>query len=234
MTTDLLSAKVDSGDDLSARDGYDRWAAFYDADDNPLVALEGPWVERLLGNVSGLTVLDLGCGTGRHALRLAAAGASVHALDFSPAMLERARQKAGPAKITFLLHDLAAPLPFAAESFDRVVCGLVVDHIADLERLFCEIRRVCRPTGYAVVSTVHPAMLLKGVQARFRDPATGHEIRPASHPHRMSDYVLAAARAGFTFDHLSEHAVDESLANRLERARRYLGWPMLFLMRLKP
>jgi hypothetical protein len=45
---------------------------------------------------------------------------------------------------------------------------------------------------------------------------------------------MAAARAGFVFDHLSEHAVDESLANRMERARRYLGWPMLFLMRLLP
>jgi hypothetical protein len=35
-------------------------------------------------------------------------------------------------------------------------------------------------------------------------------------------------------DHLSEHAVDEALANRLERAQRYLGWPLLFLMRLVP
>ena len=34
--------------------------------------------------------------------------------------------------------------------------------------------------------------------------------------------------------HLSENAVDEKLANRLERARRYVGWPMLFLMRLSP
>jgi hypothetical protein len=35
-------------------------------------------------------------------------------------------------------------------------------------------------------------------------------------------------------DHLSEHAVDEALAGRLARARRYLGWPLLFLMRLRP
>jgi hypothetical protein len=72
------------------------------------------------------------------------------------------------------------------------------------------------------------------VQARFHDPISGREIRPASQPNQLSDYVLAAARAGFKFDHLSEHAVDEALANRVERARRYLGWPMLFLMRLSP
>src|SRR2546430_6692337 len=52
-------------------------------------------------------------------------------------------------------------------------------------------------------------------------------FRSASHPHQLSDYVMAAERAGFSFDHLSEHAVDEALAGRLERARRYLGWPML-------
>jgi hypothetical protein len=77
-------------------------------------------------------------------------------------------------------------------------------------------------------------MMLRGVQARFHDPASGREIRPASCPHQLSDYMMAAIRTGFIPDHLSEHAVDEALANRLERARRYLGWPLLFLMRLVP
>ncbi len=218
---------------VPTREGYDRWAAFYDSDPNPLVAVEGPFVERLLGGVRGLSVLDLGCGTGRHTARLAAAGATVTAVDFSPGMLERARRKAGPGA-TFLAHDLADPLPFPAASFDRVLCGLVLDHVANLGLAFAEMRRVCRPAGLVVVSAFHPAMMLRGVQARFRDPDTGEEIRPASYPHQISDYVLAAARAGFAFDHLSEHAVDEDLAARIERARRYLGWPMLFLMRLVP
>jgi SAM-dependent methyltransferase len=219
---------------LPTKDGYNRWAAIYDEDGNPLIALEEPWMDRLLGNVRGLTVADIGCGTGRHAIRFAAAGAIVHALDFSEVMLERARTKAGTSNIVFRVHDLAKSLPFADEAFDRVVCGLVIDHIADLGGLFREMHRVCRPSGFVVVSVMHPAMMLRGVQARFRDPATGREIRPASCPHQLSDYIMAAARAGFTFDHLSEHAVDEALAKRLERARKYLGWPMLFLMRLAP
>jgi len=111
---------------------------------------------------------------------------------------------------------------------------LVIDHIADLDGLFREMSRVCRPDGFVVVSVMHPAMMLRGVQARFTDPASGRETRPASCPHQLSDYFMAAARAGFLFDHLSEQAVDEALASRLERARRYLGWPMLFLMRLAP
>jgi malonyl-CoA O-methyltransferase len=220
--------------DLPTREGYDQWAPTYDTDGNPLVALEEPLVDLLLGEVRGLAVLDVGCGTGRHAVRLANAGANVQAIDFSESMLRLARNKPGAHRVCFQTHDLSTPLPFTDQSFDRVVCGLVVEHIADLRALFAEMRRVCRPTGVVVVSGMHPAMMLKGVTARFHDAQTGREIRPQSHPHQLSDYVMAAAKAGFAFDHLSEHAVDQDLANRLPRAQRYLGWPMVFLMRLFP
>jgi ubiquinone/menaquinone biosynthesis C-methylase UbiE len=232
MAQEFIDPTAAPIDLLSTKDGYDLWATIYDEDGNPLIAIEEPLVDRLLGDVRGLAVADIGCGTGRHAVRLASAGASVHALDFSAAMLERARTKAQGLSITFRSHDMAEPLPFANESFDRVVCGLVIDHISDLVGLFREMRRICRPSGFVVISVMHPAMMLRGVQARFHDPVSGREIRPASCPHQLSDYVMAAVRAGFILDHLSEHAVDEALANRLERARRYLGWPLLFLMRL--
>src|SRR5437773_2038239 len=132
---------------LPTRAGYDRWAAVYDADDNPLVALEQPLVAELLGEVRGLSVLDLGCGTGRHSLPLAAAGATVTALDFSAEMLAKARAKPGAERVTFRAHDLHEPLPFPDRSFDRVVCGLAVDHIRDLTGLFAESGRVLRPGG---------------------------------------------------------------------------------------
>src|SRR5262249_51788514 len=90
---------------LSTREGYDRWAAVYDTDGNPVVALEEPLVDALLGDVRGLAVLDVGCGTGRHALRLAAAGASVDAIDFSQEMLARARAKPGADKVMWRTHD---------------------------------------------------------------------------------------------------------------------------------
>ena len=220
--------------ETDTRAGYDQWASCYDADGNPLVALEEPHVDLLLGDVRGLSVLDVGCGTGRHAIRLAGAGAIVHALDFSDGMLHQARQKMGAAGISFRVHDLADPLPFPSGTFGRVVCGLVVDHIANLDGLFGEMLRVCQPSGCVVVSVMHPAMMLRGVQARFHDPKSGQEVRPASHAHLLSDYVLAAARAGCVLDHLSEHCVTEELAGRRERARKYLGWPMLFIMRLLP
>jgi 2-polyprenyl-3-methyl-5-hydroxy-6-metoxy-1,4-benzoquinol methylase len=219
---------------VATRVGYDQWAASYDDDTNPLPILEGTLVDQLLGEVRGLDVLDLGCGTGRHAISMASRGARVTAVDFSEGMLERAKQKSGDANIAFQVCDLTRPLPFEAATFDLVLCALVLDHIEDLEDFFREMRRVCRPSGFVVVSTVHPAMMLRGVQARFRDPKNGAEIRPKSYPHEMSDYVMGATRAGFVFDHLSEHSVGAELANRFERARKYVGWPMLLLMRLSP
>lgn len=219
---------------VPTRAGYDRWASIYDEDANPLPILESTLIANLLGDIRGLDVLDLGCGTGRHALSMANRGARVTAVDFSDGMLNRAREKRADLDVTFQGCDLTAPLPFPPATFDRVLCALVLDHIANLESLFREMRRVCRPGGFVAISTVHPAMLLRGVQARFRDSAHGSEIRPQSYPHQMSDYVMAAARAGFLFDHFSEHSVDEELASRFERARKYLGWPMLLLMRLVP
>jgi ubiquinone/menaquinone biosynthesis C-methylase UbiE len=219
-------------DVVSTRDGYDRWAQIYDDEENPLILLEEAHVKGLLGDVSGLTIADIGCGTGRNALHLAASGAQVTAVDYSEAMLQRARAKTGANRIRFLHHDLSARLPFADGAFDRVLCYLVIDHIAELANFFRELKRICRNDGFIVASVMHPAMMLRGVQARFTDPATGRETRPLSYPHQISDYVMAATRAGLVFDHLSEHAVDDDLAERSPRARKHLGWPLLLLMRL--
>jgi ubiquinone/menaquinone biosynthesis C-methylase UbiE len=229
-----ISAQSGSAiDHVSTREGYDRWSSIYDTDGNPLTALEEPLVDGLLWPVSGLNVIDLGCGTGRHALRLSQAGASVQAVDFSDEMLARAKQKSAGSSVIFHVCDLLERLPFADGAFDRVVCGLVIDHIKELDAFFCQMRRLCKPDGRAVVSVMHPAMMLRGVQARFWDPQSGREVRPASYPHQICDYVMAAERAGFGFDHLSEHAVDQALADRLPRGQRYVGWPILFLMRLQ-
>ena len=90
----------------NVRDGYDRWAKVYDDDQNPLQGLEGPLVQQACGNVQGLRVLDMGCGTGRHALWLAQAGARVTGIDFSEAMLVKAHEKTTNYSIELIAHDL--------------------------------------------------------------------------------------------------------------------------------
>jgi len=218
---------------VSTRTGYDRWAEHYDGEDNPLVRLEDQHLGSLLGDVAGLAVADIGCGTGRHALRLAAAGGRVTAVDFSEAMLQRARAKPGADAVRFVRHDLAKRLPLKSGGFDRVLCCLVLDHIGALDKFFAELRRLCRRDGVIVISVMHPAMSLRGVQARFIDPVSGRRISPRSHPHQMADYLMAMVRAGLALERVSEHSVDAALAARSPRARKYLGWPLLLLMRMR-
>src|SRR5438094_7326726 len=115
----------------AVRDGYDRWALIYDRDANPMPALEEPFVREAVGDARGLRALDLGCGTGRHALWLAAAGAEVTAVDFSDCMLAEGRRKPGSEAVRFVVHDLHQPLPFPDATFDLVVSGLVLEHLRD-------------------------------------------------------------------------------------------------------
>lgn len=223
-----------SADRVSAQEGYDRWSEIYDSEDNSLIALDEQFTPPLLGDVTALQVVDLGCGTGRVSLRLAGAGAQVTAVDFSEGMVEKARSKPAWSRVRFISHDLSKPLPFPDAAFDRVVSALVLEHLSNLDLYFRECKRICRPDGCIIHSTMHPAMFLRGVSAHFTDPATGRDVAPASLPYQISDFVMAATRAGLKINHLSEHAVDEALAARSRRAEKYLHWPMLLVMRLKP
>jgi hypothetical protein len=93
---------------------------------------------------------------------------------------------------------------------------------------------VCRHDGFVLISLFHPALMLQGIRARFIDPTTGRDVRPASQAHQISDYVMGAVRGGLTLEHMSEHAVDGDLAARTPRAAKYRGWPLLLLMKLRP
>ncbi len=215
------------------RDGYDRWASIYDHDANPLAALEDAHIRQVVGKTAGLNVLDLGCGTGRHTAWLASAGASVTGVDFSPAMLAQARVKTAGADVRFLIHDLHEPLPLPDGTFDLVVSGLVLEHLSDLGRFFAEAHRVLRSHGRAVVSAMHPAMFLRGSQARFTDPNSGEVVQPGSLEHQIGDFVMAAVGAGFVLEGIGEHAPDARFAARYPRAEKFIGWPMLVILQMR-
>jgi malonyl-CoA O-methyltransferase len=225
---------VTQADDLAGvRAGYDRWAAVYDHDRNPLTALEEAQVRNAVGEVHGLAVLDLGCGTGRHTLWLAAAGGSVTALDFSEGMLQEARKKPGASAIRFAAHDLHQPLPLADKAFDVVVSGLVLEHLRDIPAFFREVQRVLRSGGRAVISAMHPAMFLRGSQARFTDPSSGEVVQPGSVRYQLGELTVAALRAGFLIDAIHECSPDRQFAEQFPRAEKYVDWPILVVFELR-
>ena len=217
--------------DVSA--GYERWAEIYDGELNPLIVLEEPVVREWAGQVRGLRVADVGCGTGRHSVWLAGAGADVDAYDTSTGMMARARAKLGDSGARFIEHTLPDALPAPDGAYDLVLLALVADHLTDLVDTMRDLHRVLRPGGTLIFTVLHPAMNLRGITARFADPHTGEEVRVAAFEHTYADYVLSALRAGFTIDELIERRADADLAARAPRAEKYLGWPMLLAMRLR-
>ena len=221
-----------SSEITNVQSGYDLWSAVYDHDQNPMVGLETPLVRKALGDVRGCSVLDLGCGTGPHALWLSEAGARVTALDFSEGMLNVARAKSGADAVCFLVHDLHEPLPLRSGSFDVVVSGLVLEHLGNLDAFFSEICRVLGAGGRAVVSAMHPAMFLRDAQAQFTDPESGDVVRPGSLPHQLGEMVIACLRAGLKPVQIDEYAADQDLVARFPRAGKYLDWPMLVVLQL--
>jgi len=209
---------------LPAREGYDRWAPHYDQKGNPAVALKQREIRRLLGDVRGLQVVDLGCGTGRNSVEMAEAGAEVSAVDFSEGMLSQARQRQGAGRIRFIVRDLESSLPFADHQFDRVLCSLALEHVVNLDSTFGEMARICRPDGRVVVIEMHPAMFLRGVSAHFHDPKTGQDVRPRSVGHQISDFVMASVRAGLEIEEMTEHVDNDG---------KHPGWPLLLTFRFK-
>jgi len=211
---------------VGVREGYDLWAAAYDATPNPVVALDERLTLGLLAPRAGERILDAGCGTGRNLVRLAAAGAQVTGLDFSPGMLAVAARRVPGARLAEA--DLHARLDLADASFDAVLCALIGEHLRELDTCAREFRRVLVPGGRLVFSVYHPAMAEAGKEANFeRD---GVEYRLGAVRHTLADYERALLAAGFVDLRRHEHAGDEDLAQRLPSARRYLGFPLLLVL----
>lgn len=101
---------------------------------------------------SSASCLDLCCGTGDVAAELARRGAQVTGLDASAEMLRLARER-HPA-ITFVQGDALA-LPFPDDTFDAVTIAFGNRNVADLDRLFVEMRRVAKPGGRVVSLEIH-------------------------------------------------------------------------------
>ncbi len=214
--------------ELSPYEGYARWAEQYDTDGNPLIALEGPAVANLLGDLSGKRVLDLGCGTGRHTIVLCQKGGLVTALDQSIEMIQIAQKKLQDYNIHWVIHPLPDSLPFPDNFFSSIVAGLVAEHIQDLETLFREVSRILLRGGQFVLSALHPERTLAGQRARFIDPQTGLRVPIVTYHRSREEYCHFARINHLNLRNEQTLIVDDPLADRLPRAEKYrglaLGW----------
>ncbi len=191
----------------SIQTGYTQWAATYDTDRNLTRDLDRLVTRTMLGERHYRSILELGCGTGKNTELLARIGDQVHALDFSEGMLEQARAKGFGPNVTFSQAELTQSWPCADHSVDLITCSLVLEHIADLAFVFAEAARALASEGHFFICELHPFKQYLGSKANFQGDEGRIEL-PAF-VHHISDFLDAAAGAGFTLTSLKEWWHDE-------------------------
>ena len=191
---------------------------------------EARWVAGLLG--AGVapppgTLLDLACGTGRHALELATLGWDVTGVDYSPELLERAADNAAARGLpaTWVCQDMRE-LDVDGAPFDAVTCLFdSIGYPQDNEGIVRTLAGACRhlaPHGRFVVEFLHAAAMLRhATPTRVRRFATddGGTLM------RISESSVDAARGVLDVDYeLLQLRADGSFARLRERqANRFFA-----------
>ncbi|HAF61937.1 MAG TPA: SAM-dependent methyltransferase [Anaerolineaceae bacterium] len=118
---------------------------------------ERPATLSLLPDVHGSHVLDAGCGSGLNTEWLLDHSATVTAVDATPKFVQMTHERC-QGNATVFQWDLQQPLIFAEdESFDLILCSLVLDYIENWVPLFHEFHRILKPAAFFVFSCGHPA-----------------------------------------------------------------------------
>ena len=154
----------------------EEWLAFVgrDGDENRRFNSD-PVLWRLLGDVQGLDVLDVGCGTGYLLQRLSDRGARASGIDLSPEMVRIARRETGLSSIA--VDDAVSLDTIDDSSFDRVVSNYVLMDVPNHDGALRNMARVLRPGGEAVLVFLHPCFDVPGGPERLPSKLHPEEVR---------------------------------------------------------
>ena len=146
----------DVKDTLKKLDVHQKWADLYRTPENErYYELVIDRVVRALNAAPESLILDVGCGSCRHSVRLAKRGFRCYAVDFSQEILKKAetyvREQGLQERVTIKCEDITR-LSFESNSFDNIFCWGVLMHIPDLKKAVAELCRVLRPGGRIIIS----------------------------------------------------------------------------------
>jgi len=213
---------------VDARRGYGEWAGTYEDSVEDAMDLDLLAALTSVDWAGARRVADLGCGTGRTAAFLRAAGAGTEAIDgvdLTPEMLERARARG--------LHDRLAEADVAATgldagAYDLVATSLIDEHLADLRPLHAEAARLLRDGGTFVLVGFHPHFIMAtGMPTHFHR-AGGEAVAIETHLHLLSEHTAAALGAGLALTELRERVVDDAWVALKPQWDRWRGHPVTF------
>ena len=106
--------------------------------------------------LSGLKILNLGCGMGGLSTALALAGAQVISLDYNLAYCEITRLRGQRYNLNLsLVNGAGEDLPFTSSTFDVVICLDVLEHVQQPEKLLAEASRVLKQGGLLYLTAIN-------------------------------------------------------------------------------
>ena len=201
---------------------WDRGAAAYQSRANlPTdVAHYGPDLPteaelRLLGDLKGKRVLELGCGAAQSSIAFAKRGATAIGVDFSSEQLALARDLAEQEEVRVeLRHGDMADLAFLrADSIDLVFSAFAFGYVEDLNRVFRQVHRVLKVGCPLVFSLPHPASHLVddpspesplSIRRSYFDrrpiESSFGGVRTTTYHHTFADLYMGLARSSYRVD----------------------------------
>jgi ubiquinone/menaquinone biosynthesis C-methylase UbiE len=140
------------------KSAYTKSARWYDILIEPLIGTLRTTGLAMFPPRAGLSVFDIGCGTGSHLSLYQKAGCRTFGIDLSPAMLNAARRKLTATAQAALIQGNASRMPFPDESFDLVTATLTFHEMPAALRapVVDEARRVLKRDGRFLVTDYHP------------------------------------------------------------------------------
>jgi ubiquinone/menaquinone biosynthesis C-methylase UbiE len=210
-------SRLDPLRETEPRDAYDTWSLSYDDQpDNLMLALDEALFNELTAKIEFInkTVVDIGCGTGRHWEKIAAKyPARIIGFDVSEGMLKILKQKYPHAETHLLSTNRLDTL--CNESCDIIISTLTIAHIESIEESFTEWARVLKTTGHIIITDYHPDALLKGGNRTFRHLGKLVSVKNYIHPIAKIQGILN--KQNLKMDDLTERKIDDSVKHYYEK-----------------
>lgn len=214
----------------------------------PRTAILRPELQRLLGDVKGLRVLDVGCGEGDLSRWLADQGATVTGADIAEAMLHaaKAEEERRPKGITYLKSSITHLAGDGA--FDVILANQVLSIVPDHAAALASLAGALKPSGSLIATVTHPFFDGVGpgwvVHAdgevrwhthRYMSRVEGRAAHGAPTFHRsLTDYIGSAIAAGFVLTGFAEVTASDEVSRTLPPWQRPFDQvPVLAVMRFR-